>query len=171
MNTNPSITCPVCQMTSYNPNDIRQGYCGNCHAWTGPQTQLDNALIPGRLKTEWEKAIRQTFPDATEAMSDLILLQRRSPMEKAGYLLACLTRGTTNAEDYDFTLGILVVEAILDAAGLTAAPVGAVKYKPCCTWCAARFEIHTDRAAAIKEATTHIEHARGHVVELREVIV
>lgn len=36
MTTNqPSITCPVCHMTSYNPNDIREGYCGNCHDWTG----------------------------------------------------------------------------------------------------------------------------------------
>jgi hypothetical protein len=34
--TAPSITCPVCGMTSYNPNDVREGYCGNCHAWTGP---------------------------------------------------------------------------------------------------------------------------------------
>lgn len=30
----PSITCPVCNMTSYNPNDIREGYCGNCNKWT-----------------------------------------------------------------------------------------------------------------------------------------
>lgn len=30
----PSITCPRCNMTSYNPNDIREGYCGNCHDWT-----------------------------------------------------------------------------------------------------------------------------------------
>ena len=30
----PSITCPRCLMTSYNPNDIREGYCGNCHDWT-----------------------------------------------------------------------------------------------------------------------------------------
>lgn len=30
----PSITCPECRMTSYNPNDIKQGYCGNCHWWT-----------------------------------------------------------------------------------------------------------------------------------------
>jgi hypothetical protein len=34
--TYPSITCPRCAMTSYNPNDIRQGYCGNCHDWTQP---------------------------------------------------------------------------------------------------------------------------------------
>ena len=33
----PSITCPVCSMTSYNVNDIREGYCGNCHAWTTPR--------------------------------------------------------------------------------------------------------------------------------------
>lgn len=30
-----SITCPVCGMTSYNANDIREGYCGNCRDWTG----------------------------------------------------------------------------------------------------------------------------------------
>jgi hypothetical protein len=30
----PSITCPVCGMTSYHPDDIRAGYCGNCHDWT-----------------------------------------------------------------------------------------------------------------------------------------
>ena len=29
------VTCPRCGMTSYNLNDIREGYCGNCHDWTG----------------------------------------------------------------------------------------------------------------------------------------
>lgn len=29
-----SITCPTCSMTSYNANDIAQGYCGNCHDLT-----------------------------------------------------------------------------------------------------------------------------------------
>jgi rubrerythrin len=32
----PSITCPQCGMTSYNPTDIAEGYCGNCHDWTSP---------------------------------------------------------------------------------------------------------------------------------------
>lgn len=27
----PSITCPVCKMTSYHPKDIEYKYCGNCH--------------------------------------------------------------------------------------------------------------------------------------------
>jgi len=33
-----SITCPRCGMTSYNPNDIAEGYCGNCHDWTAGDT-------------------------------------------------------------------------------------------------------------------------------------
>jgi hypothetical protein len=31
----PSITCPVCKMTSYHPKDIEHGFCGNCHEYTG----------------------------------------------------------------------------------------------------------------------------------------
>lgn len=31
----PSFTCPVCQAVSYNPDDIKVGYCGRCHDWTG----------------------------------------------------------------------------------------------------------------------------------------
>jgi hypothetical protein len=27
----PSITCLHCGMTSYNINDVRNRYCGNCH--------------------------------------------------------------------------------------------------------------------------------------------
>jgi hypothetical protein len=26
-----AITCRLCGMTSHNPNDIREKYCGNCH--------------------------------------------------------------------------------------------------------------------------------------------
>lgn len=29
----PRITCLVCNMTSYNTNDIAYLYCGNCHAY------------------------------------------------------------------------------------------------------------------------------------------
>jgi hypothetical protein len=31
----PSFTCPQCHVTSYNPNDVEWGFCGNCHAYTG----------------------------------------------------------------------------------------------------------------------------------------
>jgi hypothetical protein len=31
----PSFTCPVCGTVSYSLDDVREGYCGNCHAFTG----------------------------------------------------------------------------------------------------------------------------------------
>jgi transposase len=31
----PFFTCPRCGMISHNPNDVREGYCGRCHDWTG----------------------------------------------------------------------------------------------------------------------------------------
>ena len=31
----PSFTCPACGAVSYHPGDIREGYCGRCHDWTG----------------------------------------------------------------------------------------------------------------------------------------
>jgi len=52
-----SITCPQCGRTSYNVNDIEQGYCGNCHDWTS---------APGHLK--WH-----TLTEEIE------LLERRDP--------------------------------------------------------------------------------------------
>lgn len=27
--------CPRCGMTSAHPTDLAEGYCGNCHDWTG----------------------------------------------------------------------------------------------------------------------------------------
>lgn len=30
-----SFTCPRCGMTSYNPTDVAERYCGHCHDWTG----------------------------------------------------------------------------------------------------------------------------------------
>jgi hypothetical protein len=35
-----SITCPMCGMTSHNPDDVKNGYCGNCHAYTGKARTL-----------------------------------------------------------------------------------------------------------------------------------
>lgn len=29
------ITCPKCGRTSFNLNDVREGYCGHCHEFTG----------------------------------------------------------------------------------------------------------------------------------------
>ena len=33
-----AVVCPRCEMISFHPDDIREGYCGNCHDWTGTAT-------------------------------------------------------------------------------------------------------------------------------------
>lgn len=31
----PVFTCPKCTRTSHHPEDVRHGYCGACHEFTG----------------------------------------------------------------------------------------------------------------------------------------
>lgn len=38
-----SITCPKCGMTSYNPNDEREKYCGNCHQFHDEMKKMPDA--------------------------------------------------------------------------------------------------------------------------------
>jgi len=38
----PHITCPRCGLTSYNPTDILEGYCGHCHDWTRRPGRIPN---------------------------------------------------------------------------------------------------------------------------------
>ena len=39
----PSITCPVCGMTSHHPTDVEMGYCGNCRGYTSHVDPLEVA--------------------------------------------------------------------------------------------------------------------------------
>jgi hypothetical protein len=34
---NATIRCPACHRVSHHPEDVRQGYCGACHAFTTPR--------------------------------------------------------------------------------------------------------------------------------------
>lgn len=59
------ITCPRCGMTSSNPNDVREGYCGNCHDWTTPEPRdSDTRVITGRIDVENPGAGGQSDHDA-----------------------------------------------------------------------------------------------------------
>lgn len=32
-----SFTCPRCSRITHHPDDVREGFCGFCHDWTGLQ--------------------------------------------------------------------------------------------------------------------------------------
>lgn len=54
----PSITCPRCKMTSYNPNDILNKYCGSCCAfWEDEEylMELRKEIARARLREEKRK--------------------------------------------------------------------------------------------------------------------
>jgi hypothetical protein len=40
-----AITCPRCGMTSWNPNDVRERYCGNCHAYHDDMPSAEPGLL------------------------------------------------------------------------------------------------------------------------------
>lgn len=58
----PSITCPVCRMTSYNPNDIVYGYCGNCHDYTSPQGIPEPLPPPPQKHSRLLRWLKYPFP-------------------------------------------------------------------------------------------------------------
>lgn len=49
MTAQPSITCPKCGKRSYHPDDIRNQYCGNCHAFHLPACDFCSTLNPTRV--------------------------------------------------------------------------------------------------------------------------
>lgn len=52
----PSFTCPVCHRTSHHPEDVKHGYCGNCHAFTGQPAHPPIRVSGGHLSAPVELA-------------------------------------------------------------------------------------------------------------------
>jgi hypothetical protein len=46
------FTCPRCRRTSRSPQDALQGYCGHCHAWTGPPSEMQGQHPQGVIYDE-----------------------------------------------------------------------------------------------------------------------
>lgn len=59
-----SITCPRCGRISYHPEDVAQGYCGACHAWTSPRVRISEDPYPTTPLSLWGP--HQAQLDATE---------------------------------------------------------------------------------------------------------
>jgi hypothetical protein len=68
-----AYTCPKCGMTSHNPNDEREGYCGNCHDWTGLSSIEDIGvnLSPGEVIVRAHRLVEDTAPELFARNPDL----------------------------------------------------------------------------------------------------
>lgn len=52
MPDSPPFVCPVCGRTSYNPNDRKEGWCGNCQDYTAPTLEQVSWLLDDDLKPD-----------------------------------------------------------------------------------------------------------------------
>ena len=50
--TADSFECPRCGAVSHHPDDIREGYCGACHDWTGLGEGARDAIGQARATRE-----------------------------------------------------------------------------------------------------------------------
>lgn len=66
----PPFVCPRCSAKSYHPEDLRRGWCGLCHAFTGGG--MDPACAPRHEKTiETHNRSGRPSPTALEAAAAL----------------------------------------------------------------------------------------------------
>lgn len=62
MTDQKGITCPICEMTSYNPNDAEKRYCGHCNVFHGSEDAfylLMTKREPDHARLIWELAFVQ----------------------------------------------------------------------------------------------------------------
>jgi hypothetical protein len=66
----PTFTCPACGAVSHNINDLVNGYCARCHAFTAepfdPQGDGEFSVVQFFANDTYEYALR--FVDAEEAI-------------------------------------------------------------------------------------------------------
>jgi hypothetical protein len=80
MSDQPSITCPVCEMTSYHPKDIEMGWCGNCHAYT--QDGADGVPSVDRIEMDPNFLDRPTSADFYQMAAQVKILDRQADMAR-----------------------------------------------------------------------------------------
>lgn len=62
-----SFTCPRCGRTSHNLMDVKEGYCGHCHDWTGPQRYTHDPFNRDEHTTAPGLRVHATPIDAADA--------------------------------------------------------------------------------------------------------
>lgn len=104
MSDEPYIKCKVCDLTSYNPNDIREKFCGRCHKFheTPDDYELgqrvdpvDPALVSAvreHLSMEERAELHRAITDCADALIAKVMPHGgkvMSPQEWAQLVLSC----------------------------------------------------------------------------------
>lgn len=60
-------------MTSHSENDVREGYCGNCHNWTSPSALLSSIPIELKRRDPGEARVRMLASGIPADVVDAIM--------------------------------------------------------------------------------------------------
>lgn len=81
----PSFTCPACGAVSHHPMDVRYGYCGRCHDFTGDPTDFIFHVLPGEVPTAEQEAFSERVRDQMHhrmiVLGEGVQITRRTPEE------------------------------------------------------------------------------------------
>jgi hypothetical protein len=77
-----TITCPRCGMTSNHPEDVAQGYCGNCHDWTSPRGYVSEDPWPTTPITMWSPHAAQLADTEREIRQMITAAEERDPYRR-----------------------------------------------------------------------------------------
>src|SRR5262245_6021800 len=64
-NSRPTFVCPDCGFVSYNPNDIREQYCGLCHTFPEDRA-MSEPKYDHEVHRDWVQKIQSEGRDLTE---------------------------------------------------------------------------------------------------------
>jgi hypothetical protein len=106
----PSFVCPRCGATSFNPNDIRENYCGRCHTFI-----TDDALSIVIIQAEAAKRGRLTIWTVYERPRDYA----------CGFIARAFEVTSTGPEPTGHVikcLDLMPIQEKLHRAGLTPLP-------------------------------------------------
>lgn len=96
MNEPASFVCPRCQAVSYNPNDIRECYCGACHQFADdaqPAADMSHNPVSRVLWVPLEKIFSNNYNPNSVALMEMRLLyisikhdgtRRHRPLRRTG---------------------------------------------------------------------------------------
>lgn len=85
-----SITCLRCKKTSFNPNDVTNKYCGNCHMYH------ESVWPPARLAwiTHTDRnVISNDCPHCRKTLNGEVGMERQHPMKTDGDIVICAECG------------------------------------------------------------------------------
>lgn len=127
-----SYTCPNCGRTSYNPNDVRESYCGFCHEYEeSEKPEVHNIYRDGKIHLLNEMCSTCIFNPKTRPVDgQRVAGMVRDTMDDDGATVVCHSTLMTEPQENAICRGWYDRLGKRDSILALALEVGAIKEVP-----------------------------------------